>query len=74
MTLKPPQIQLVMSTLYTGIALIKLVITVAPQNDIWPQGKTYLKNADLITKSKIVTPLAQSADLLKLLKYNLRQI
>ena len=25
-----------------GMALIKLVITVAPHNDIWPYGKTYL--------------------------------
>lgn len=38
----------------------KFVITVAPQNDICPQGNTYPKNAVAITKSKIVTPTIQT--------------
>jgi predicted P-loop ATPase/GTPase len=39
-----------------GIAENKLVITVAPQKDIWPHGKTYPKKAVAITINKIVTP------------------
>jgi hypothetical protein len=35
------------------------VITVAPQKDIWPQGKTYPKNAVPINISIIITPLVQ---------------
>jgi len=34
----------------------KLVITVAPQKDICPQGKTYPINAVAITKNKIIVP------------------
>lgn len=31
----------------------RLVITVAPQNDIWPQGRTYpIKAAPIVSKSK----------------------
>lgn len=37
----------------------RLVITVAPQNDIWPQGKTYPKKAAAITANKIITPTTQ---------------
>ena len=33
----------------------KFVITVAPQNDIWPQGRTYPIKAVPITKNKIIT-------------------
>jgi hypothetical protein len=32
------------------------VITVAPQNDICPQGNTYPMKAVPITKNKIITP------------------
>lgn len=39
-----------------GIADSKLVITVAPQNDICPQGKTYPKKAVIIVRNKIITP------------------
>jgi len=42
-----------------GIVVTKLVMTVAPQKDICPHGKTYPKNAVIIKISKIVTPLAQ---------------
>jgi hypothetical protein len=38
----------------------KLVITVAPQNDIWPQGKTYPINADAINKINIIIPRFQT--------------
>lgn len=40
-----------------GIAENKLVITVAPQNDICPQGSTYPKNAVAIKINKISTPV-----------------
>jgi hypothetical protein len=39
-----------------GMADIKLVITVAPQNDICPQGKTYPTKAVPISRNKIITP------------------
>ena len=39
-TLNPPQMNSTMSFPIHGIALIKLVITVAPHNDICPYGKT----------------------------------
>jgi hypothetical protein len=39
-----------------GIAVTKLVITVAPQKLIWPQGKTYPINAVPIIKMKITIP------------------
>lgn len=39
-----------------GMADKTPVITVAPQNDIWPQGKTYPKNAVAITAKRIITP------------------
>ena len=35
----------------------RLVITVAPQNDIWPHDNTYPKNAVAIVASKIVHPI-----------------
>ena len=40
-----------------GIADNSLVITVAPQNDICPQGKTYPTNAVIITISSRTTPV-----------------
>ena len=40
LTEKPPHIQLTREGPTFGIAPNKLVITVAPQNDIWPQGNT----------------------------------
>jgi len=38
------------------MADIKFVITVAPQKDICPQGKTYPTKAVPISKNKIITP------------------
>jgi hypothetical protein len=35
----------------------KLVITVAPQKDICPHGRTYPINAVPITVNKIITPI-----------------
>jgi len=40
-----------------GIAENKFVITVAPQKDICPQGKTYPKNAVAIVNSNSTTPI-----------------
>jgi len=39
-TAKPPHIQFTISLPIRGIAENKLVITVAPQKDICPQGRT----------------------------------
>jgi len=49
-----------MSSPINGIALSKLVITVAPQNDICPHGRTYPINAVAIIRTKIITPMFQS--------------
>lgn len=48
-----------MSCPIQGIALIRLVITVAPQRDICPYGKTYPKNAITIINTRIITPMDQ---------------
>jgi hypothetical protein len=40
LTEKPPHINSTISCPTQGIALIRLVITVAPHNDICPYGKT----------------------------------
>ena len=55
-TANPPHSQKTISSPTMGTADAKFVITVAPQNDIWPQGKTYPKNAVPITANKIRTP------------------
>jgi hypothetical protein len=52
----PPQIQVTKSFPTIGIADSTPVITVAPQNDIWPHGRTYPKNAVAITANKMITP------------------
>ena len=56
LTANPPQSHLTMSAPKKGIAEKRLVITVAPQNDICPHGRTYPKNAVAIDNSKMVTP------------------
>jgi len=43
-----------------GIADTKLVMTVAPQNDICPHGSTYPKNAVAIRASRIKVPEYQT--------------
>jgi len=40
-----------------GIALIRLVITVAPHKDICPYGKTYPKKAVAIITINIIVPI-----------------
>jgi len=50
LTENPPHNHITISVPKYGTAWIKLVITLAPQNDIWPQGKTYPKKAEPITK------------------------
>lgn len=55
-TENPPQIQYTNVDPTYGIADTKLVITVAPQNDICPHGRTYPMNAVAIVKSRIITP------------------
>ncbi|WP_306465108.1 hypothetical protein, partial [Gelidibacter salicanalis] len=55
-TENPPQIQSTTSLPMNGIAENKLVITVAPQKDICPQGSTYPRKAVAITSSKMTTP------------------
>ena len=55
-TAKPPQIQNTKVSPKYGMAEIRFVITVAPQNDIWPQGRTYPKNAVAIKINMIETP------------------
>ena len=48
----------------TGIAENKLVITVAPQNLICPQGRTYPTKAVAIVQIKRITPIFQVIDIL----------
>lgn len=52
----PPQTQKIIILPITGIAVIKLVITVAPHRLIWPQGSTYPKNAIPADKKKVINP------------------
>jgi hypothetical protein len=54
--LNPPHNHKTNCVPHSGIVEIRLVITVAPQNDIWPQGKTYPKKAVAITKIRIEVP------------------
>lgn len=48
-TANVPQIHLTSMPPTYGIAVSNLVITVVPQNDICPQGKTYPKNDVALT-------------------------
>lgn len=52
----PPQIQVTRSFPTSGIADRTPVMTVAPQNDICPQGRTYPRKAVAITDSIISIP------------------
>ena len=56
LTENPPHTKTTISWPKTGIAEIRPVITVAPQNDIWPHGNTYPRKAAAITINKITTP------------------
>lgn len=50
----PPQIHITIVFPIYGIVETRLVITVAPQNDIWPHGSTYPINAVAIEIKKIL--------------------
>lgn len=65
LTENPPQSQITISCPTMGNAEARLVITVAPQKDICPQGKTYPKKAVPISKNKIITPTNQTSLKLK---------
>lgn len=54
-----------MSSPTNGTAVTKLVITVAPQKLICPQGSTYPMKAVAIISKKITTPLTHSTGRLK---------
>jgi hypothetical protein len=56
-TANPPQIHSTRDLPIYGIAENKFVITVAPQNLICPQGRTYPIKAVAIVKIKISTPI-----------------
>lgn len=53
----PPQIHWTMSVPKNGMVEIRLVITVAPQKDICPHGRTYPRKAVAIDRIKIDTPI-----------------
>ena len=55
----PPHTHCTSSVPAMGTAESKFVITVAPQNDICPQGRTYPKNAVPMVRNKIITPTLQ---------------
>lgn len=58
-TEKPPQIHSTRLVPMYGIADSRLVITVAPQKDIWPHGSTYPMKAVAITANNRITPMFQ---------------
>lgn len=56
-TENPPQIHSTKSEPMYGMAESKLVITVAPQKDIWPHGNTYPIKAVAITANSKRIPI-----------------
>lgn len=58
-TANPPQIHSTRVLPIYGMAENKLVITVAPQNLIWPHGRTYPMNAVAMVKRNKITPIFQ---------------
>lgn len=56
----PPQSHWTIKFPIYGIVEVKLVITVAPQNDICPHGNTYPKNAVAMKIKKIPNPYYSS--------------
>lgn len=59
-TEKPPHSHKTISGPTRGIAENKLIITVAAQKLICPQGKTYPKNEVAIINKKIITPVVHN--------------
>lgn len=62
LTENPPHSHFTIIFPQIGIADSILVITVAAQNDIWPHGKTYPRNAVAIRIIIIITPEFQVCD------------
>ena len=58
-TENPPQIHSTKFVPMYGIADKRLVMTVAPQNDICPHGRTYPINAVAMTANSRSTPMFQ---------------
>lgn len=56
-TEKPPQIHSTREVPIYGIAERRFVITVAPQNDICPHGRTYPMKAVAMTENSKITPI-----------------
>lgn len=56
-TENPPHIHITLLLPMYGMAEKMFVITVAPQKDICPQGRTYPRNAEAMNTTKIVRPL-----------------
>ena len=55
-TANPPHTHWIISFPTYGIADRRFVITVAPQNDICPHGRTYLIKAVAMVRNRIATP------------------
>lgn len=73
-TENPPHSHSTITFPIAGIAEIKLVITVAAQNDIWAHGKTYPRNEVAIRIPRIVTPEYQVCLILNELNIRPRQM
>ena len=56
-TANPPHSHCTIDVPMYGMADKRLVITVAPQKDICPQGRTYPRNAVAIVVSMMITPM-----------------
>lgn len=56
LTENPPHSHVTINFPTQGMADTKFVITVAPQNDIWPHGRTYPRNAVAIRANRIPIP------------------
>jgi hypothetical protein len=74
LTLKPPHNHSTNVLPIKGTALTKLVITVAAQNLICPQGRTYPKKAVKMANKKITFPTNHTFLSLYLLKKRPRKI
>ena len=74
LTENPPHTQITKSLPTIGIALKRLVITVAPQKDIWPQGRTYPIKAAAIIRRRIEIPENQTYFCVKQPNHKPRQI
>jgi len=70
----PPQIQITIEFPKYGIADKRFVITVAPQKDICPQGRTYPTNAVIIVINRRITPINHVILKLNEFMYNPRLI